>query len=434
MANLNETTANEYAWTDGVYQLEITDPVNGGADGIANRQASQLSLRTRNLHNRAVISEAKIADVPAGSTAVGLVRGGVPLSYDTLMKLYTWVNEQLQALGGGDPLTGAEVRDLLVGLLGEERLDAAAIKNLPTAGESMTAVQIRDALSTLVDTNRLGAAAIKDLIMPYNAVSFSKVTINNDAGYPRKGAFLYGTHLRRGGTYHMFTAYYNSLSTAESPLISVEYILDPNLRLGTNATSRYQKNQAIGSGASVSGEGAMALGNGAVSTVTNQIVIGSASAIVKLGDGAVVTSDRRDKTAIEDNELGLDFLRKVKTRKWLTNPRELYLKRDGTGNLQLQKGVPVIDEEAHAEGRLKGKRWHRGVVSQEIEECLEEAGMTGTDFCAVKDTTVNESRPHLELKSMDYLQFVAPLIKAVQELDAEVRFLKTKLNEITNGR
>ena len=42
MANLKETTA----WESGIYQLETTDPVVGGADGISNKQAIQLANRT----------------------------------------------------------------------------------------------------------------------------------------------------------------------------------------------------------------------------------------------------------------------------------------------------------------------------------------------------------------------------------------------------
>jgi hypothetical protein len=42
MANLPETSE----WEDGIYQLEPTDRVMGGARGIANFQAIQLGNRT----------------------------------------------------------------------------------------------------------------------------------------------------------------------------------------------------------------------------------------------------------------------------------------------------------------------------------------------------------------------------------------------------
>ena len=42
MANVKE----EKTWEEGIYQLEVTDPVVGGIDGISNKQAKQLANRT----------------------------------------------------------------------------------------------------------------------------------------------------------------------------------------------------------------------------------------------------------------------------------------------------------------------------------------------------------------------------------------------------
>jgi hypothetical protein len=53
MANLDESAAAGYDWgAEGVYRIEKSDPVEGGPDGISNRQAEQLARRTRNLHER----------------------------------------------------------------------------------------------------------------------------------------------------------------------------------------------------------------------------------------------------------------------------------------------------------------------------------------------------------------------------------------------
>ena len=49
MANVTETST----WESGVYQIETTDPVLGGANGIANVQAKQLANRTNYLKQRA---------------------------------------------------------------------------------------------------------------------------------------------------------------------------------------------------------------------------------------------------------------------------------------------------------------------------------------------------------------------------------------------
>ncbi len=49
MANVTENPV----WESGIYQIETTDPVLGGANGIANVQAKQLANRTRYLKLRA---------------------------------------------------------------------------------------------------------------------------------------------------------------------------------------------------------------------------------------------------------------------------------------------------------------------------------------------------------------------------------------------
>ncbi|WP_368153971.1 hypothetical protein [Aeromonas sp. s9] len=48
MANLQESEV----WVEGIYQLETTDPVMGGPDGVDNVQAKQLGSRTKFLKKR----------------------------------------------------------------------------------------------------------------------------------------------------------------------------------------------------------------------------------------------------------------------------------------------------------------------------------------------------------------------------------------------
>ena len=49
MANVTQTPV----WEDGIYQIETTDPVMGGPEGISNKQAKQLANRTLYLKQRA---------------------------------------------------------------------------------------------------------------------------------------------------------------------------------------------------------------------------------------------------------------------------------------------------------------------------------------------------------------------------------------------
>lgn len=61
MANLQETAQ----WEAGIYQLETSDPVMGGADGVDNRQAKQLGNRTLWLKNKL---EQMAREIPAAVT------------------------------------------------------------------------------------------------------------------------------------------------------------------------------------------------------------------------------------------------------------------------------------------------------------------------------------------------------------------------------
>ncbi len=66
MANLTESSI----WEAGIYQLETTDPVKGGADGISNTQAKQLANRTKYLNDKkAPIASPTFTGTPAAPTA-----------------------------------------------------------------------------------------------------------------------------------------------------------------------------------------------------------------------------------------------------------------------------------------------------------------------------------------------------------------------------
>lgn len=61
---LKEDDADVYDWEkDGVYMLEVYDPVEGGENGISNEQAKALTIRTRNLHNWVKELEGRIAEL-----------------------------------------------------------------------------------------------------------------------------------------------------------------------------------------------------------------------------------------------------------------------------------------------------------------------------------------------------------------------------------
>ena len=62
MANLAESAS----WVDGIYQLETTDPVMGGPNGISNTQAKQLANRTKWLKEQSDSQANKISSIEDG--------------------------------------------------------------------------------------------------------------------------------------------------------------------------------------------------------------------------------------------------------------------------------------------------------------------------------------------------------------------------------
>lgn len=58
MSNLNESAT----WEAGIYQLEETDPVQGGLNGISNTQAKQLANRTKYLKQEIEAAQGVLSD------------------------------------------------------------------------------------------------------------------------------------------------------------------------------------------------------------------------------------------------------------------------------------------------------------------------------------------------------------------------------------
>ena len=69
MANITEELDNPQ-WTEGIYQLETTDPVLGGPNGIANRQAKELAARTQYLKKK----QEEYKPGAASTTKAGIVQ------------------------------------------------------------------------------------------------------------------------------------------------------------------------------------------------------------------------------------------------------------------------------------------------------------------------------------------------------------------------
>lgn len=114
MANLQETAR----WETGIYQLETSDPVMGGADGIDNRQAKQLGNRTLWLKNELELMSRTIPAAVTKSDAVNsdsstdvATSKAVKTAYDKAVAAKEAADEAVktsgnQDIGGSKTFTG----------------------------------------------------------------------------------------------------------------------------------------------------------------------------------------------------------------------------------------------------------------------------------------------------------------------------------------
>ena len=117
-------------------------------------------------------------------------------------------------------------------------------------------------------------------------------------------------------------------------------------------------------------------------------------------NGTINTSDQRDKTAIVNIDLGLDFVKSLRPVNYKWNMRSGY----------------------------EGTRTHMGFIAQEVATLLgDEATNRGVwtrneEFTGDPAGTGEETFP--ESQGLRYHQLIAPIVKAIQELEARVASLE----------
>lgn len=144
-------------------------------------------------------------------------------------------------------------------------------------------------------------------------------------------------------------------------------------------------------------------------TGDNQIQLGGSGTTPYAYAALQVRSDARDKADIEDSDLGLDFINGLRPVKFRWDLRDDYKEYDPeTGEVT----------EREKDGSKKRVRFHQGLVAQEVKKTMDRLGI---DFAGYQDHAINGGK---DVLSLGYEEFIGPLIKAVQELSAEVKALK----------
>jgi hypothetical protein len=141
-----------------------------------------------------------------------------------------------------------------------------------------------------------------------------------------------------------------------------------------------------------------------IPSVNNQGYIGDSShrwQAIYATNGTIVTSDVREKEEIKSTQLGLDFVNDLNpvSFKWIDNER--------------------LDAS-------KDKRNHQGLIAQEVAKTLEKHGVNKNEFGGLD---IQKTDEYDDFHAMSYEQLIAPMIKAIQELKAEIEELKKQINK-----
>jgi len=150
-------------------------------------------------------------------------------------------------------------------------------------------------------------------------------------------------------------------------------------------------------------------------TVSNEITLGDSSVSALRCAVTTITSlsDERDKSEIKDLEYGLDFINSLQPREFVWDNRAETKQQpvlDENGEISLDEDGEVVTENVEFYSVNKGKK-DFGFIAQEVKEL-------DNDTLRL---VYSENEDKLE---MSYGKLVPILVKAIQELKAEVDSLK----------
>lgn len=162
-----------------------------------------------------------------------------------------------------------------------------------------------------------------------------------------------------------------------------------------------------------------AIGENARVDGDNQVQLGNAATTVYAYGAVQSRSDERDKADIQDTSLGLDFILKLHPVDYRWDYRDDYVSFE---NVLDENGNDIVKAKIHAkDGSKKRTRFHHGFIAQDIEALIKE---TGIDFGGYQDHLINGGG---DVKSLGYEEFIAPMVKAIQELSSRVEALEKRM-------
>jgi len=147
-------------------------------------------------------------------------------------------------------------------------------------------------------------------------------------------------------------------------------------------------------------------------TGSNQVQLGDSATTPYVWNAVQNRSDERDKTAIRPCSLGLEFILRLDPVDFKWNYREDYKER-------LPDGTTIMHENDGSKSRT---RYHHGLIAQQVKQVMDNLDV---DFGGYQDHSVKGGQ---DVLSIGYQEFIAPTIKAIQEINTRLIRLEETIN------
>ena len=148
-------------------------------------------------------------------------------------------------------------------------------------------------------------------------------------------------------------------------------------------------------------------------TGNNQVQLNAYATTVYAYGAIQDRSDARDKADIIPESLGLNFINALIHVQFRWDMREAYRIPNGDGTyMELVK-----------DGSKKRNRYHNGFIAQDVKNVMDTLGV---DFGGYQDHSIKGG---YDVLSLGYEEFIAPMCKAIQELNDKIEMLENRSKE-----